>query len=499
MIDITLIRDILFPKEHPSIPNLRLRAKDELFSEGLPMGTLVVGKQGSGKTSFLARHIVDYFKKFPKRAIFVLDWSGSITENILSLILQEKEDIRDGLLGRVVYDELGNSKWVIPFPEFSHLYGSTKDEQIDRVKTNWVKLTEYLTREATILGGVAIKGIAPAIFKVLVSCEGVGGGTWQVTEFGRFIDNPKMLADVFRKHGAYIPARTREFLTKRLVNVKANESELRTYALSEILSSIESPASLPRLGYPRPGWTPREAIRKGLLVLVNGGNLINQRSAQHYLFTQAYSLIMAEINKRTPANPKDEPVALVLDEVYSLLQIPGMAEEVGMISPIYRSRKLELYVVIQALWQLAENLRKQIWSLGNVVSFGVENFNEAYEIAQQLFFYEPKSVKVPSKTTRQHPVFEPGRGQYLEQANWIQSFVNRECIMRRYISEAAKDPYVRHVSKTIELPSSPLNEPIEVVKERLLTERGVKITDALAEIDKRKISATPKITKPPQI
>jgi hypothetical protein len=83
---------------------------------------------------------------------------------------------------------------------------------------------------------------------------------------------------------------------------------------------------------------------------VNGSKLINQRNTQHYLFTQAYSLIMAEINKRRPGNPEDEPVALVMDEVYSLLSIPGMAEEIGMISPLYRSRKLELYVVIQALW-----------------------------------------------------------------------------------------------------------------------------------------------------
>ena len=126
-----------------------------------------------------------------------------------------------------------------------------------------------------------------------------------------------------------------------------------------------------RVGYSRPGWTPKEAIEKGLLVMVDGSNLINRRNTQHYLFTQAYSIIMAEINHRQPGNPNDQPVSLVMDEVYSLLSIPGMAEEVGMLAPLYRSRKLQPYVVLQALSQLAPNLRQQIWSIGNVMCFAI--------------------------------------------------------------------------------------------------------------------------------
>ncbi len=102
---------------------------------------------------------------------------------------------------------------------------------------------------------------------------------------------------------------------------------------------------------------------------------------------------MSEINKRTPGDSNDKPVALVMDEVYSLLSIPGMAEEIGMLSPLYRSRKLELYVVLQALSQLAPELYRQIWSIGNIVCFGISNFDEAYELAQQLFRYEARTIK----------------------------------------------------------------------------------------------------------
>ncbi len=175
---------------------------------------------------------------------------------------------------------------------------------------------------------------------------------------------------------------------------KDSDKQLSVYALTSILGVIEPREIRARLGHYRPGWTAKEAIEKGMMVIVNGARLINQEKAQHYLFTQVYSLIMQEINKRAPGNPDDKPVALVMDEVYTLLNIPGMAEEIGKLSPLYRSRKLELYIVLQTLSQLAPTLREQIWSIGNVVCFAISNFEEAYEIAQQLFKYEPQSVKV---------------------------------------------------------------------------------------------------------
>ncbi len=138
------------------------------------------------------------------------------------------------------------------------------------------------------------------------------------------------------------------------------------------------------MGYYRPGWTAKEAIDKGLLVLVDGARLINREITQHYLFMQVYSLIMAEINKRRPSDPNDKPVSLVMDEVYSLIQIPGMAPEISRLSPQYRSRKLQLYVVLQELSQMALELRPHIWSLGNLVCFALSNFNEAYELSQQV-------------------------------------------------------------------------------------------------------------------
>jgi hypothetical protein len=160
---------------------------------------------------------------------------------------------------------------------------------------------------------------------------------------------------------------------------------------------------------------------------------------------------------------------------------------VGMLSPLYRSRKLELYIVLQSLSQLAKPLDEQIWNIGNLGCFAVSNFNEAYKIAQQIFKYDPKTVKYAPTAPDRQPIVETDRGQYITQANWLQGLNHRECIMRRYISEKQLDPHVRHVSQTRPLPTHPPINPVWELKEQLLKERGVPIRDALEVINQRKI------------
>lgn len=469
-----------------NFPGTRHAAFEELTPEGATMGTLYIGRQGTGKTTSLARHLVDSFKRFPDRAIFVLDWSGSISDAILSLVIQEPKEVREALLRRLVYDEMGNPEWVIPMPEFSHLYGSTYEEQVQRMANNLAKLAPELVADAPFLAGLGIREIAPQLFRLLTSVSNQYEETWQVTEAKKLLAEPALVKRITAKYGYKVP-QAKWFFEKNFLPLPDRERELRTYAIAALLGAVETVEARARVGYYRPGWTPREAIGGGLMVLLNGARLINQKNTQHYLFTQVYSLIMNEINKRIPGDPKDKPVALVMDEVYSLLSIPGMAEEIGMLSPLYRSRKLEIYIVLQALSQLAETLREQIWSIGNVVCFAVSNFQEAYELAQQIFKYFPETVKLPSKIDSQQPMIEPDRGQYLQIANDIQRMRHRECIIRRYLSERLLDKHVLWVSETKGVSGKPGDMTVSGLKERLVKERGVRVRDALEVINQRKL------------
>lgn len=494
MISWQTFRQLLFGSP-PPVTNMVVGQYDDLPEEGLTMGTLIIGRQGTGKTTTLARHLVDYFKLFPDRAIFVLDWSGSISDSLLKLIMMEPK--KEELLRRIVYDELGHPDWVIPLPEFSEAYGVTFEEQVQRVSGNLAKLAPELVRDAPFLAGLGLREIAPQIFRILSAVTNEHGEPWQVTEAKRLILDPPLTKLATAQFGNKVPE-AKWFMERMYLQLRPQERELRSYALLALLGAIEPRAARARVGYYRPGWTPREAMKKGLMVLVNGARLINEKNTQHYLFTQAYSLIMAEINKRQPGNPEDLPVALVMDEVYSLLSIPGMAEEVGMLSPLYRSRKLELYVVLQALSQLAPVLRDQIWSIGNVMCFALSNFDEAYDVAQQLFRFDPLRTKTPITTDLTRPVIESDRSQYLTIANWIQRLQHRQCIVRRFWSEKKLDQHVRMVPRTKELPSRQMDGNLGEIKESLLRERGVLVRDALEVINQRKLEVA--VTKrPPQL
>jgi hypothetical protein len=386
---------------------------------------------------------------------------------------------------------LGNPEWVIPMPEFSMAYGSNFEDQIQRVISNFGKLSPHLIQGAPVLGGLAINEIAPHFFRLLtaMSSDAVDPGeTWQITEAKRLMLDLPLLRSSLSKYGSKVPETqwyiSREYLSPDL---KSNEREMRTYALRSLLNIADIREIKARLGYYRPGWTPKEAIEGGKMILIDGANLIGQEHSQHYLFTQAFSLIMQEIKKRRPADPKDKPVSLILDEVYSLLSIPGMAVELSQLSPQYRSRKLQLYIVLQELAQMSEELRPHIWSLGNVVSFAMANFNEAYEIAQQLFRYDPKQQKLPPISDRHQQMMENDRGQYLEVANWIQRLNRRECIIRQHISESQMEERILHIQETkASITVSQIKKSdLDDLKDALLRERGVRVSDALEVINRR--------------
>jgi hypothetical protein len=252
--------------------------EDVLFDEGLTMGTLYIGKQGTGKTTSLARHLVDYFKRYPDRAMFILDWSGSITDAILTILLSDEN--RNAYLNRIVYDQLGNPEWVIPLPEFSLCYGGNYEEQIQRVVGNLAKLSPYLIQNAPVLGGLSVNEIAPHFFRLLtaITNDDVDANeTWQITETKRLMVDKNILRQQLSKYGSKIPETSWflncEYLTP---DIKAGEREIRTYALRSLLNLADIREIRARLGYYRPGWTPKEAIDGGKMILVDGAKLIGQ-------------------------------------------------------------------------------------------------------------------------------------------------------------------------------------------------------------------------------
>jgi hypothetical protein len=461
------------------------------YPEADTLGTFVIAAPGRGKTWLVAQYLLHVLKNVANASIFILDWSGDISNKLLYLIALEPYIEREKLLRKVIYDELGHQRFVLPTPEFSPLYGASTSEQVARVADNWEKLSGLLGQQAPVIGGMALAGLSPRIMEVIASIN------WQITEFPTLLDNPAKLSRLFGQYRDSISQPVREWLTNRFINLKQNEQELRSFALSKITGAILSPASIAKLGGSTPAYTPHEIIQNGGMLLFSGTNLINQKASQHYLFTQCYSLIMQEVNKRVPSDPNNPPLYLVFDEAYSIISNPGIAEDVGRIQSLYRSRNVRPIVIIQSLSQLAEPLDKQIWNMGNKIIGKVEEFNEAYTTAQEIFRYIHRQQKNPAVRENSQPVFEPDRGQYLQIANYIQHMQPREFFIKRFFSEANEDRFIRHISRTPEVPQQTPEESVASIKERLLRMHGRSVDEVMEGIKTRQ--AQPVVVNPQQM
>lgn len=368
--------------KHPNVKNLRHVQNDNLYFDSLTRGAVVSGNPGTGKTSWTAMQILEHAKAYPQRPVFVFDASGSLTNEIIELVYLEESVVQGGLVRRIVLDISGDEYLVVPQPFFSAEYGLTDEELVQRA----TMILEELNREKvemTPVMAISLTELAPELFRLVNVIRNQHGERWQITEIRKLLIELGQLHLACKDFGQFSPE-AKFYLENELLdeNVSKTEKERRMLTLRNALGVIEPRPLRARYGYYRPTITPQEVISKGLIYILSGEKLTNLEKAQSWVFWDAYSALEAVINKRIPHDPNDEPVLMVIDEVYKLFEIKGMAKKLGQISTYYRSRKLMPVIIIQAYWQLADILKEQIWSFGNQVTFALENFNDAYKFSQ---------------------------------------------------------------------------------------------------------------------
>jgi hypothetical protein len=493
MFDWKLILNLIGGKPPPA--RVVVARNDNLSEAAGTRGTLVLGDPGTGKSVWVATQIYKQWKKYHE-GTYVFDWSGPMTNIILDLISRDKDYEKE--LEMVVLDELGNDSFVVAKPEFHPSYSLTDEEQVARVVENMHNLASFLMPSAPFLTGISIEELGKNLFRLLMAIRNEAGETWQLTEAMDLITDTALLARACNRFGQYaMPAKKyfeKQFLPDKVM--PAREKELTTRALRFLLGKLDGREVRANVGYHTPSYTDREVDEKGLLVLVDSHKMINQPAAQHYLITQRWSQILAWINKRETDDPNLRMIRINLDETYPLLRVPGLAEQIGMIAPLYRSRRVALLIILQALWQLDDRLKEQVFTLGSVASFGISNGTEAETIARQLFKYSPTYVKHLPKTPYQNPTTEPSAGQDRLIADWIQNLKARQLIMRKYNTEQSKEEEILFIRKTTDYPTNPPNVPLRDIKDYLIKKRGVPIKEALKVISERNLETKKDMSRP---
>jgi hypothetical protein len=480
MIDLlfAIVLEILFPppqKEYPGFLGV-VRSDDESVPyQAKNLGHLVMGEPGSGKTRSQAKQFVDEAIENPRDAFFLLDISGSMADDVIGYASKQRKDIWEWLQKRIIYIRLGDKNYSFPNPEFSKHYGSTYEEQIDRVTNNIVSLTGGF-KSASIVGGVTLKAVLPYFLRLLTSMSHVTPykEPFQITDLQLMTDHKKYLAAAMNKVGEALDHMTRDFLFTRILNVKKDSGELRTYALSEVHAALSSQAAIADLGYYYPVWTPKEAIEKGMIVIVDGSLLINQEFYQNYRMAQIYSMIAENINKRRPHDPRDNVVNIYIDEVPGILKNPGIAEKIQEMISMRRSRNVHLTILIQSLSQLSEDLQKNIFMVQNVTCFAGSIMDDMDAMARHVFYYDPGYQKPTVKETS-----EPEQGQTRQQVDFLQSLPPRSCVIKCRKANKEKDPHIYYVPKTREVSGLPNQDELEEIKQALMAKIGVRIREAL--------------------
>src|SRR3990172_6840480 len=492
------------------MPEFVIRPRRFLYEPGLVMSTVFVGRQGVGKTFSMALELLEQIKAHPEQSFFVFDWSGGLINVLLLLI--HSDTMKDGIEPRLVYDAMGGRSindqvYVMPMPEFSEEFDPEKtwlervEDQVDRVQRTFEAINPSLVERNPTMGGRPIKSLLPNLLLLANAVTDNGGNGWQITEAVKLLNRD--VRELARKQFGGKVGKAHEYFTFHFTGRERIDREL-AHALVDVLDVIKSQRIRARVGYPNPGWTPKEAIRNGLIVLCDGSGLNNNHMQKDYAFLQLFHLVLDEINKRVPSSPGYYPINWVMDEVYTFTETPSVARILAHLPSEYRSRKLQLFLVLQSLKQLAgeENGKKGLedvfFSFGNMVVFSLLDIDDCFTVVKNFFPFNPQTVKVTARREDQHDIMENRDEQLAVQAYQLQHLAQRECYVRRFQDEARMDRIV-HIGRTREVRITASYKDVEALKDKLMLMRGVSLQRAEEMINQRKISVQKKARSPKSV
>ena len=490
------------------LPEFVIRPHRLLHEAGLVMSSVFVGRQGVGKTFSLAMELLEQMKAHPEQPFFIFDWSGGLINTLFQLILSDPK--RAEIESRLVYDAMGgrtinDQPYVMPMPEFSEKYDPEMpwlervEDQSDRVQRVLEALNADLIERNPTMGGRPIHDLLPNLLLLANAVTNEKGESWQITEAAKLLN--KQVRENARKSFGWKVKKANEYFFDQFTGDSKFDKDI-AQALGDVLDIFNTRRIRARVGYPVPGWTPSEAIQNAQIVCCDGSGLTNNHKQKDYSYLKLFHLVLDEINKRVPSAPGYHPINWVMDEVYTFTETPSVSRMLAHLPSEYRNRKLQLFLVIQSLKQLAgeENGKKGLedvfFSFGNMVVFSLLDIEDCFTFIKNLFPFDPQQVKVPARNDGQHDIMENRDEQVAVRAYQLQHLSQRECYVRRFVNEARMDRVI-HIGRTRDIRIMATHENVEALKDFLMLQRGVLLSQAEKMIGERKISI-PKISRKPR-
>jgi hypothetical protein len=363
------------------------------------MGIYVLAGRGTGKSRLLGRKIAmqDLFAGFPQ---VIFDPIGATIDNFLDKVMWFLHDFPAvdpaPIWERIIYcDMSGKDGVVVPFPLYYRL-GTERSllEIAERYLQTIIKSNPDLFH-AQVLGWPPLHRIGD-YSGIVLSALG-----YQITEAEDLLDHPEAweASGLFAKAEQVSPEAKRAvsyFRNKYIPMREADRSRLTTPFLDKIFTFSLDDTFRAMFGAKEPGIKWDEVVRRKQTVLLDFRHEQDEemrRFKMLWAFDYLYSWI------KTRGRQDDQPFGLIIDEFAHMTQkIAGgtnpLAQDLDTFINVYmRQHTIWFTAAHQELYQIDEQLRNTMLSLGTYIIGGTSSMASARELADALYFRDPFWVK----------------------------------------------------------------------------------------------------------
>jgi len=380
-------------------------ARSTLSRSARSMGIYVLAGRGTGKSRLMGRKIAmqDYLAGFPQ---VVFDPVGATIDNFLDKVTRFLQYIpaaeRDLFWDRIIYvDMSGKGGYITPFPLYYRI-GTERSllEIAERYLQTIIKSNPDLFH-AEVLGWPPLHRIG-VTSGILLAALG-----YQITEAEDLLDNPEAweAAGLFAKAERVSPQAKRVvsyFRNKYISMREADRSRVTTPFLDKIFTFSLDDTLQAMFGAQKPGINWNDVAKKGQTVLLD---LRHEQDEEMRRFKMLWSSDYLFSWIKTRGRQEDNPFGVTFDEFAHMTQkVAGgtnpLAQDLDEFINVYmRQHTIWFTAAHQELYQIDEQLRNTLLSLGTYILGGTSSMAAARELADVLFSRDPWWVKY------WHPVY----------------------------------------------------------------------------------------------
>jgi hypothetical protein len=492
------------------------------------MGIYVLAGRGTGKSRMLGRQIAmqDYLAGFPQ---VIFDPVGATIDNFLDKVTRFLQTIPSSLHSRfwdrIVYvDMSGKDGVVVPFPLYYKL-GTERSllEIAERYLQTIIKSNPDLFH-AQVLGW-------PPLHRIGVFCGmALAALGCQITEAQRLLTLPEQFLPRLVHAQQHFPelAEVIAFFRDEYIPMReADRHRLTTPFLDKIFTFTLDPTLRAMFGASTPGINLNDVARKGITVLLD---FRHEQDEEMRRFKMLWSSDYLFSWSKTRGRQDDNPFGVIIDEFAHMTQqaegrTNPLAKDLDTFINVYmRQHTIWFTAAHQELYQIDEQLRNTMLSLGTYILGGTSSMASARTLADALFSRDPWWVKywrpvfpsVPpsarGKLEAYQPILEPEFMPLEEQTELFAQrikglgrfqFLLRPAVAEGHIGSTVLPLTIRDLDRDKEtgeyqFPEVPLMQRLRTA---LAKQSGVPIARLLQEQENRLPQAVPALTQrlsPPQ-